>query len=293
MGLSGTLAEATRMLARTSGSARLDAELLMAHALGIERSQLLLRQRDLDPPPAFAELLQRRVGGEPLAYIVGRRGFWTLDLVVTPDVLIPRPDSETLIEMAAQELADSPPCNILDLGTGSGALLLAALTLFPEAIGTGIDASKAAIAVASRNANDNGLADRAEFIFTDWNADGWRGGLADEYDLVIANPPYIRDSADLMRDVLDHEPSGALFAGPDGLDAYRAIIPQLPDLISSRGVAIFEIGYDQHEQVVEIAAQHGFSAQAGRDLSNHVRALLLQQSGPMDDKSLGIGPKSR
>ena len=157
------LAEATQTLQATSETPRLDAELLMAHALRIDRSALLLRMRGLAAPPEFETLLARRATHEPVAYILGRQDFWDLSLEVTPDVLIPRGDSETLIEAAQKHFAGTaPPVRLLDLGTGSGALLLAALSLFREAAGIGIDASAPALAVAQRNADSLGFANRCK-----------------------------------------------------------------------------------------------------------------------------------
>jgi release factor glutamine methyltransferase len=159
MTIPDALRAATVQLAVSSDTARLDAELLMAHALGQSRNDLLLRQRDLTVPEIFASLLARRLNGEPIAHITGARDFWTITLSVTPDTLIPRPDSETLIEAAVDHFAARAPATILDLGTGSGALLLAALAEWPDAQGVGIDASAPALAVAQGNAARLGMAD--------------------------------------------------------------------------------------------------------------------------------------
>ena len=167
------------------GTARLDAELLIAHLLGVERGELLLRHLDdeVDAPEAD-RLFARRAAGEPLSYIVGFREFWSLPFRVTPDVLIPRPDSETLIEAAMAALpADAAP-RVLDLGTGSGCLLLAALHQWPRGWGMGVDRSERAAAVARDNAVRLGLADRASFVVGDWTA-----AIGGRFDLILANPP--------------------------------------------------------------------------------------------------------
>lgn len=259
---------ATVHFAVSSDTPRLDAELLMAHAIGISRNDLLLRQRDLTVPPTFAQLVQRRRAGEPIAYIVGTRDFWTISLTVTPDVLIPRPDSETLIEAAVDHFADRPPATVLDLGTGSGALLLAALAQWPAATGIGIDASPGALAVARGNAGRLRMAERAAIRGGDW-ADGVTG----RFDLILINPPYIARTVTLAGDVL-HEPDSALFAGVDGLDDYRRIIPGLPRLLAPGGMAAIEIGYDQRESVSALLRASGLDVAVRCDLAGHDRCLI-------------------
>lgn len=272
------LADAARRLEAVSDTPRLDAELLLAHALGIERSSLLPRLRDLTVPHGFAALVERRLGHEPVAYIRGVQEFWNLQLAVTPAVLIPRGDSETLIEAARDCFAHQPPpAHILDLGTGSGALVLAALSLFPEARGVAIDASAAALQVASANAQALGMGDRAEFMHLSWREDGWADNLG-RFDLILCNPPYVEDDADLAPQVRDHEPASALFAGVEGLDEYRVLIPQLPSLLTPRGAAILEIGMGQENAVGQLAKHRGFIVQQHHDLAGIVRALLLTQS---------------
>lgn len=254
-------------------TARLDAELLMAHALGLSRTDMLLRQRDLAVPAGLAKLVERRLAGEPVAYILGYRDFWTITLAVTPDVLIPRPDSELLIEAAVDHFADRAPATILDLGTGSGALLLSALAQWPAANGTGVDASPAALAVAQGNADRLGLAARACFVEGDW-----AGGIDGPFDLLLINPPYIATDADLSGDVL-HEPSSALFAGADGLDDYCRIVPALPALIAPGGMAAIEIGYDQRDAVTGLIEAVGLSARSLKDLAGHDRCLVVTRAG--------------
>ncbi len=268
MSVAEALRDAAERLGPASGTPRLDAELLLAHALGLSRADLLLRQRDLSVPAAFDALLARRMAGEPVAYIVGTRDFWTLSLRVTPDVLIPRPDSETLMEAAIAHFAGRAPQRVLDLGTGSGALLLAALDQWPLATGLGVDISSAALAVAQSNADRLGMASRAAFRQGDWGE-----GVSGPFDLILVNPPYIARSAALSGDVL-HEPEGALFAGPEGLDDYRRIAPQLPSLLAPGGVALLEIGYDQAAAVGNILGAQGLAVSVRRDLAGHDRCLV-------------------
>ncbi len=271
MDVRAALAAAAARLAGTSDTARLDAELLMAHALGIERDALLLSALDHDAPKAFATLLERREAGEPVAYITGRRAFWTIELEVGPGVLVPRPDSETLIEAALAHFGKTGPGTILDLGTGPGSLLLAALDQWPDARGVGIDRSEQALAVARRNADRLGLADRADFRVGDWGE-----GIGARFELILCNPPYIEAGASLPRDVADWEPHEALFAGPDGLDDYRRLAPEVGRLLALNGVACFEIGAGQQEDVSAIFRVAGFDVAARKDLAGHVRCLVLK-----------------
>jgi len=262
------LAEATARLVAVSETARLDAELLMAHALGVERETLLLHRLDEAAPEAFEALVERRLGSEPIAYLTGRRAFWTIELEVGPGVLIPRPDSETLIEAAVAHFGERSPTRILDLGTGPGTLLLAALDQWPDATGLGIDASETALGYARRNAIP-----RAEFQRGNWGA-----GLDERFDLILCNPPYIEADAALPPDVSRYEPDVALYAGPDGLDAYRAIAPQLPSLLAPGGVICIEIGAGQEKAVSALFAALGFTIESRRDLRGIVRCLVLTRN---------------
>jgi release factor glutamine methyltransferase len=272
------LAGAARALSGASDTARLDAELLMAHALGIDRSALLLRQADLRTPASFAALVNRRLAHEPVAYITGRQAFWDLELTVTPDVLIPRADSETLIEAALDAFAGGDgPAYILDLGTGSGALLLAALSAFPDAQGVGVDASEAALQVARGNAEALGFADRATLRPLDWCAPDWETAFDRPFDLILCNPPYIAAAFDLAPMVADYEPHQALFAGDKGLDDYRCLLPHMAGLLTPEGVAVFEIGFDQAESVGLLAKQAGLTSALRCDLAGHPRCLLLRR----------------
>lgn len=270
--IAAALARATRMLEDSSDTARLDAEVLMAHALGVTRGAMLLHhQRDAEPP-GFAALVARRCGAEPVAYITGRQEFWGLDLAVTPAVLIPRGDSETLIVAALDHFRDRTPGRVLDCGTGSGALLLAALSEWPEAAGIGIDRSAGAVAVAHANAQR--LAMPARVLCADWSEPGWSASLG-RFDLVLANPPYVECDAMLAPQVRDHEPHGALFAGAEGLDAYRVLVPQVPGLLAPGGVALFEIGATQAAAVGALARAAGLWPSVHADLAGRPRAVAM------------------
>jgi len=269
----GAIRAAAERLAATSDTARLDAELLMAHLLGVSRSDMLLYRLRDPTPPGFAALIERRARHEPVAYITGRQEFYSLPLIVSPATLIPRGDSETLVD-AALEL-QSEPARVLDLGTGSGALLLAVLSRLRRATGIGTDRSDAALAVARANAETLGLRPQAAFILADWNAPGWADDLG-SFDLILCNPPYVEADAVLDAQVRDYEPASALFAGPEGLDDYRVIIPQLGKLLVQGGVAILEIGAGQAEDVMRLAQIHGFTAELRRDLAARPRAVILQ-----------------
>ncbi len=253
-----------------SATSRLDSELLLAHALGITRERLLLTLDDWSVPAAFDVLVARRAAHEPVAYLTGTRAFWTIDLHVAPGVLVPRADSETLIEAAVAHFAGSPgPRRILDLGTGSGALLLAALDEWPRASGVGVDASAAALAIAQGNAERLGMADRARMIAGDWN------GTGEAFDLVLCNPPYIEADASLPAEVRDWEPASALFAGADGLDDYRRLAPLLPAQLALGGVACIEIGSEQGERAAALFSAAGLGVALRRDLAGLDRCLVV------------------
>ena len=280
------LRAAAQRLAATSDTARLDAEVLMAHALDVSRSELLLRRQGEAVPPSFDALVERRALHEPVAYITGRQEFYGLDLEVSPAVLIPRADSETLIDAARETLAGrAAPRRVLDLGTGSGALLLAALTVWPGAQGVGIERDPRACAVALRNAGRVGVnasrpagaagpGGRARFIQRDWTQPGWSAELG-RFDLILANPPYVESNSDLAPSVHAFEPAGALFAGADGLDDYRTLLPQLAKLLAADGRAVLEIGATQAEAVSALAGHAGFLTQIRNDLAGRSRAAIL------------------
>ena len=272
-----TVAEALRnaaeRLADTFDTARLDTEVLMAHTLGVSRSDLLLRHMRDAAPAGFAALVERRAGHEPVAYIVGEQEFYGRPFRVTPDVLIPRGDSEATLAAALEGAVESG--RVLDLGVGSGTLLLSFLAERPAWDGVGIDRSPEALAVAGDNACRLGLENRARLLRADWHAPGWHDGVG-TFDRVIANPPYVESEAELAPSVRGYEPAGALFAGADGLDDYRVLIPQLHALLAPGGAAVLEIGAAQGDSVAEIARLAGFSTDLRRDLAGRSRALILR-----------------
>jgi release factor glutamine methyltransferase len=265
-----TLLAASRDFAGFSDTPRLDAELLMAHALHISRETLLLRHLDDPTPPDFAALVARRLAHEPIAYITGTRDFWSITLAVGPGALIPRPDSETLIEAALEHFANRPPATILDLGTGPGTLLLAALAEWPQAKGLGVDASQTALEFAEHNANVLDMAERASFALGNW-----AGGIDRYFDLILSNPPYVATGDALPDEVRAHEPASALFAGADGLDDYRIIAQQLPRLLAPHGMAAIEIGSSQAEAVSALLAAQGLSVVVRHDLAGRDRCLCV------------------
>lgn len=256
------------------GSARLDAALLLGAVLGMSRGELLVadpvvRAGDV---ARFEALVVRRAAGEPVAYILGEREFWSLRLRVTPEVLVPRPDSETLVAGALAAMAGREVRRVLDLGVGSGALLLAALVEWPGAFGVGVDRSAAAVAVARGNAVALGLAGRCGFLVGDW-ADA----VAGVFDAILCNPPYVVDGAVLMRDVAGYEPAGALFGGVDGLDPYRRLVPEVGRLLAPGGVALFEFGEGQEGALQALAAAYGWAAAVLPDLAGRPRAMRLMR----------------
>jgi len=265
------LAEATRQLSETSDTPRLDAELLMAEALHIDRDRLILDPPDREPPKRFETMVKRRIKGEPIAYITGRRAFWNIELHVGPGVLIPRPDSEVLIASAIAHFEGARgPRRILDLGTGPGTLLLAALDLWPDATGLGIDMSRQALAYAASNARRLGLESRATLQPGDWAE-----GIRESFDLVLCNPPYVAEKDELQPEVAEHEPGEALFAGPEGLDSILRIAPELPRLIAPRGLAAVEIGAGQGKAALELLERDGLHGRIASDLGNRDRAIVL------------------
>lgn len=241
----------------------------MANALGVSRNDLLLRHLDDPAPPAFATLVERRLRHEPVAYITGTRDFWTITLSVGPGVLIPRPDSETLIEAAVAHFRGRAPASIIDLGTGPGTLLLAAIAEWPEAHGLGVDVSDEALAYARRNATTLGMTDRVTLRLGDWAAN-----IDERYDLILANPPYVGTNEVIPAEVREYEPRGALFAGADGLEDYRVIAAQLPRLIAPGGMAAIEIGHTQAAAVTALFAEQGLKVALKQDLAGRDRCLI-------------------
>jgi release factor glutamine methyltransferase len=264
------LGDAARQLQKASDTARLDAELLMAEAFHIDRDKLILSPPDREVPLRFWSMVERRVAGEPVAYITGRRAFWNIELHVGPGALVPRPDSEVLIASAIEHFDRNAPARILDLGTGPGTLLLAALDVWPNATGLGTDLSRQALSYASANARRLEFEGRVKWLQGDWAE-----GLVETFDLILCNPPYIAEDAKLGAGVREYEPDEALFAGREGLDAYRALAPQLPRLLNPGGLAAVEIGFDQGDAVSSLLARDGLEAQLANDLAGRPRAILL------------------
>jgi release factor glutamine methyltransferase len=265
------LAEAARQLSETSDTARLDAELLMAVALHIDRDRLLLDPPGREPPKRFWTMVKRRSKGEPIAYITGRRAFWNIELHVGPGVLIPRPDSEVLIASAIEHFEGTAgPKRILDLGTGPGTLLLAALDLWPEATGTGIDSSRRALSYASANSRRLGFEKRARLKIGDWAE-----GIDEKFDLILCNPPYVAEHEPLGAGVAEYEPEEALFAGPEGLESIRRLAPEIPRLLAPDGLAAVEIGAAQGRAAIELLKRDGLEAAMAQDFGSRDRAVLL------------------
>jgi release factor glutamine methyltransferase len=265
------LADAARQLGETSDTARLDAELLMAEALHIDRDRLLLNPPDREPPKRFWTMVKRRSKGEPIAYITGRRAFWNIELHVGPGVLIPRPDSEVLIASAIEHFEGTAgPRRILDLGTGPGTLLLAALDLWPEATGIGIDSSRRALSYASANSRRLGFEARAKLKIGDWAQ-----GIDEKFDLILCNPPYVAEHEPLGAGVAEYEPEEALFAGPEGLESIRRLAPEIPRLLAPHGLAAVEIGAAQGETAIALLRRDRLQATIAQDFGSRDRAVLL------------------
>jgi release factor glutamine methyltransferase len=265
------LADATRKLEPTSDTARLDAELLMAESLNIDRDRLILSPPDRQVPDRYWSMVDRRSAGEPVAYITGRRAFWDIELHVGPGVLVPRPDSEVLIASAMEHFSGTDgPHRILDLGTGPGTLLLAALDIWRDATGLGVDVSRQALSYAAANARRIGSEPRVKLTLGDWAE-----GVDEQFDLILCNPPYVAEGAELGPGVREFEPDEALFAGREGLDAYHRLAPQLPRLLKRGGLAAVEIGADQAAVVPGLLARDGLQARVVDDFGDRPRAVLL------------------
>jgi release factor glutamine methyltransferase len=248
-------------------NARFEARLLLSRASGLSTEVLIAQGRDEAPATtvqAFRSLTARRVQREPMAYILGEREFWGLTFKVTPDVLVPRPDSETIIEAALVRLGDRTQAwRILDLGLGSGCLLLTLLREYVNARGVGLELSPAALQVAEDNALALGVADRADLRLGDWSRPGWDQSFGGPFDLVVSNPPYIPSNQidELMPEVARFEPRQALDGGSDGFAAYRLIAKAGRNLITRGGLLLVEVGVDQAPEISRILAGAGLSPQ--------------------------------
>jgi release factor glutamine methyltransferase len=227
-------------------------------------------------PAAFEGLICRRLADEPIAYITGHKEFWSLDFGVGPGVLVPRPETETLVEQALGELPDrNQNHRLLDLGTGSGCLLIALLKELPNSSGVGLDASEIALDWARRNIVRHGLESRCALLGGDWTA------VTGSFDIIVSNPPYVRsgDLASLSPDVRDYEPQAALDGGPDGLAAYRALAPVLKRHLAPNGQALLEIGAGQSHLVVRVLKAAGLGAEKiAADLAGIPRCVMARQA---------------
>jgi release factor glutamine methyltransferase len=282
-----SIAQARRALAeqfRAAGieSPELDARVLIGHALGLDHAGLAAAAAQNLPDLTASDIERfaaRRLSGEPVARIVGQKEFWSLPLAVTPAVLVPRPETETVVELALALLdrdgERTRALRIADLGTGSGAILLALLSELPSAQGIGTDIDASALGVARANARHIGLGDRAEFVVSDYAT-----ALEGAFDLVVSNPPYVAsaDIATLAPEVRDHDPRHALDGGADGLAAYRAIAAGAPGLLKPAGHLVVEIGAGQEREVGELFAAAGLAIAGTRhDLAGMARAIAARK----------------
>jgi release factor glutamine methyltransferase len=266
-----------RFRAADVDSAELDARLLVGAALNLDLTGIITAaSRKLTPDESnrLEAFAARRVNGEPVARILGQKEFWGLPLKLSTATLVPRPDTETVVELALEIIRAAPPraLRIADLGAGTGAILLALLHELPAALGVGTDISLEALRIARRNAADLGLASRAAFVACNYAA-----ALAGPFDLIVSNPPYIRsaDIAGLSPEVRDHDPRTALDGGVDGLDAYRALVPQAADRLAPGGALVVEGGKGQSGPIEALMTAAGLSVQdpVKTDLSGIFRAI--------------------
>jgi release factor glutamine methyltransferase len=269
---------AARLRAAGIENAALDARVLVAHGAGLDPGELPAqtdREIDADAAQRVEQWTSRRIAGEPVARILGMKEFWSLCFKLGPDTLVPRPETETLVEAAVAARPErNAALRVLDLGTGSGALLAALLSERPFAFGIGVDRSFSALATARANLDTLGLGERAQFVCANWG-----DALAGPFDIVVANPPYIASDAlrDLPREVREHDPRLALDGGRDGYDAYRAICGELKRLLGRHGIAILEIGEGQEAGVAAIARslQLTVNGPVRCDLAGRPRAVVL------------------
>ena len=296
--MSSALAEAANRLAGAGvESARLDAELLMAHALGLPREEVFLapdRQLEAGEMDAFEALVSRRAAREPVARIIGTREFWSLEFALNPATLVPRPDSETLVTAVLQECAahDSRPLRILDLGTGSGCLLLALLSEMPGAAGIGVDCDPEAVVAARENARRLGLRQRAEFREGDWFGALDAGDWSPRFDVILSNPPYIESAeiAGLAPEVAAFEPRAALDGGADGLRAYRQIAARACDYLTPDGLVFLELGAGQEKEVSKILEDHGLGVHGHyKDLAGVPRVISASAAAKPAAKTVRNG----
>ena len=275
-----TWVEAQKLISKTlvlePSEARLEAQLLLQTSLDVNHSWLISHENDAmggKQEAAFEALIKRRLNGEPIAYILGKREFYGLEFIVTPDTLIPRPDTETLVEAALAKIPTDQTCSVLDLGTGTGAIAIAIASQRPQAQITAVDASPAALAVAQTNAQ-NLHVNNVQFVLSDWF-----GALQGQtFDVIVSNPPYIaEDDSHLAQGDLRFEPASALAAGKDGLDCIRAITSQAKQYLKPQGWLMLEHGYNQAEKVLPLMENAGFkSISSILDLSGIYRVTVCQ-----------------
>jgi release factor glutamine methyltransferase len=275
---------AARFAASGIDSAELDARLLVGAVLGLDLTGLITaKARSLTSAQAaqLDHYARRRIDGEPVARILGVKEFWGLPLTLSNATLVPRPDTETVVEQALETMrgAAARPLRIIDIGTGSGAILLALLSELTNAFGVGTDISPAALATARQNARDLGLLARAAFVACDYAA-----ALSGPFDLIVSNPPYVRSSdiPNLARDVRNHDPLAALDGGRDGLDAYRALVPQAARLLNSGGALVVEAGLGQAHEIEGLMTQAGMKVTGPpkADMAGIPRAVTAQKMPP-------------
>ena len=254
----------------------LDARLLVAHVLELDEAGLILAggdEIDADKLARIDGVFHRRQSGEPVAHIIGEKEFFGLNFALAPGVLTPRPDTETLVEAVLSHVDKKRPCRILELGVGTGCVLISLLTALPKAVGIGVDRREGAAILARRNAHQLCVSERCRFLVGDWAS-----AIEAKFDVIISNPPYIPDGdkSRLARDVVEYEDHGALFAGCDGLDAYRSIMPELPRLAGSQTIVGFEVGRGQDVAVGALLADHmpGAKMHLIADLSAINRVVL-------------------
>lgn len=269
--VSDALHTATTMLSRVSSSARLDAELLLEHVTGLSRTSFRSAPERGLPAAAgwsFQQLVKRRMQGEPIAYIRGQQEFWSLLFEVSPAVLVPRPETELVVERALEQIAGDAPARIADLGTGSGAIALAIASERPQAHVTATDVSKLALEIATRNAA------RLQLNNVSLRQGSWFAPLAGQrFDVVVSNPPYIADGdPHVAADVRRHEPGVALFSGRSGMEALEQIIAAAPDHLNRGGWLILEHGWNQAPAVRDLLVRSGFArVRSHADLAGHER----------------------
>jgi release factor glutamine methyltransferase len=268
---------------------RFEARLLLAEAAGWPAEAIVSRQNQLLSQEAARRaeaLLERRRLRQPASQILGRREFWGMEFEVRPEALDPRPDSETVVTAALAQITNrTAPFRILDLGTGTGCLLLALLSELPNARGVGLDVSEAAARLARANAERFDLSSRAQFVVGDWGE-----GLAGEFDVIVSNPPYVPTAAidGLQPEVASWEPRLALDGGRDGLESYRKLGARIAGLLHPKGFAAIEIGWDQASEVGAICARYGLSVlHCTQDLGGRDRCLLVAAGRPKAKKTVG------